>query len=304
MKGAFLKKNDLIKVLWGGRFVFLFFLVLSVVVSSAYSYYYSQKYFVYTILESDDVAPTALIRIKRRVSERYYVFSMAEEFSKKPETFFDFEINVMKYYLHPELSVLSSFADIEQNKKYLEFFRYLIKKDMISLSTNKDTGVMLEDQAKQIENYKQQISDTKALLALYERRKNESAAMLKNRNQFMDMEKEINDNSSFEDKFKLHVLNYIAKNNEYDVVLFERHTSSTKKRLEDMKLRLTYFERKQQLYKEQIGSGVLGDDIVSVSKDITVEPNEVDWGKNFILFFFAMMFFALGLVFVKEIGKE
>lgn len=314
MKDRFLKANDLISVFWKGRLWFFWCLMLAVLFSSAYSLYASSQYHIYTILGTKNIEHSVLDRIKVRFDNNYYNLNLAQKFNISPEDIPSFKINLLKYYLHPEISIVSNKADIEKHKEYIAFLQDEIREDTVNLVSscakivNYDS--LIEQNENQIASYLDAISKHEELLEIYELHKQEAKDMLAEHDRLLAANKEASkkDNDSLDIRYKFYVLSYISKQNAHDIWSLDQSIKVTKKQIEMIESEIANRRKLIEDYKKNIvATGktfALASDWVFVKKDVSVEKQKADWIKNFILFFFAMMFLATGIVLLKEIAKE
>lgn len=313
MKDKFLKLNDLFTVLLNGWRVFFVFFILSIVFSGVYSYFHSFKYNISTIIKTEKIKHVTLNALKMRFDNGYYFLDLAKHFNTSPQSLPSFKINVVKFFSYVELSVDASKNEVERNKKYLEFLQKKVMDDLVERSSvlvkyppYKD---LIETQDKQIKGYRHYIVEAKKQLAIYEKKYQESLEMLKEYDT-LNLEWNADSNNSI-NKNQQYVFKYIHHDILADVDLLPSVIDGIKQRLTAYEDQLELVIKQKDTYEQELKEienkdpkGVLVSGVVSVEKDIAVVKNDAEFLRSFVLFFSAMMFLALGVVFLKEIVKE
>lgn len=314
MKDKFLKVNDLFAVLWNGRFWFVGFFLLALVFSFTWSILStSSKYKINTILEVKNIRNESLYDIKIRFDNNYYVSDVANHFNISIEDIPDFKINVVKYYMHPEIYIYCSEKDVEQNKKYLEFIQKKLMKDLVELYTIKlvapPYAELIENKKANIVENLEQIKELNKLITVSNEYEKEFALFVNDSTKLSDFKGE-----TIKDRLdvlgvecKTYVLEFIKKQSIFTVELVRRNIAVYKKAIVTLELRNKQFNNEIENYEKALaklgGASTVDASIfvqAFVSQDITVIKKEPEFLRNFILFFFAMMFLAMGVVFLKE----
>lgn len=316
MKDKFFKWNDLFVVLWRGRLCFFVFFVLSVLFSFVYSVSALDKYKVYTVLEAKKIKHSSLLDIKIRLDNNTYDLPLSAHFGIPVESVPEYKANIIKYFMYPEIYIISSKEDVENNKEYLTFIQkqvidFLLDSSAVDIKYPPYEELIANQEA-QLESYTSQIEDSNRLLAIYDKQQKEAISMIEEYSDLMKVNGDEVDSEkdSFNKKCRAYIFKYISHANERDIALLPQYINATKKSVESLHVQKEALLKQKKRYEgllEEIGGETGGTVItgtLSVKQPVIAEPIPVEWGKNFILFFFAMMFMAIGIVFFKEIVKE
>lgn len=312
-----LKINDLFSVLWNGRFLFFVFFVAALALSLVYSRIEGAKYTVFTIIKTKNIDHANITVVKMRFDNNTYALPMAKHFGVSVESLPEFKLNVVKYYLYSELSVLSSLKHIDKNKEYLKYLQRILVDEFLDLSSttikHPKYSLLVNTQQQQIDGYLKQIADRKKMLLVYEKQKQNVVLMQKEYEKLQKSHGQLIDESanSAHKQCLSYILKHINLDNAINIDLLPEMISANQKIIDGLFRQIDIVTEQKKIYEKQLHdfgdkentAEIIKADI-SIEQDVEVLRNDIAWGKHFILFFFAMMFLAMGIVFFKEIIKE